>query len=58
MAEDLRSTGGLRCSGGEGELANPDKTNAIVSARIKTDKLKDWILEHLLKAFLTAVCYV
>ena len=40
------------------KLANPHKTKAIASARIKTDKLSARILAHLLRADLIAECYV
>jgi transposase len=40
------------------KLANPFKTKAIASARIKTDKLSARILAHLLRADLIAECYV
>jgi len=42
----------------EVKLANPYKTKAIASARIKTDKLSARILAHLLRADLIAECYV
>ena len=42
----------------EVKLANPYKTKAIASARIKTDKLSARILAHLLRAVLIAECYV
>jgi len=40
----------------EVKLANPYKTKAIASARIKTDKLSARILAHLLRADLIAEC--
>jgi len=40
------------------KLANPYKTKAIASARIKTDKLSARVLAHLLRADLVAECYV
>ena len=45
-------------NGIEVKLANPAKTKAIASARIKTDKLSARILAHLLRADLIAECYV
>jgi len=39
-------------------LANPLKTKAIASARIKTDKVDARILAHLLRGDLVAECYV
>jgi transposase len=39
-------------------LANPLKTRAIASARIKTDKVDARILAHLLRGDLVAECYV
>jgi transposase len=39
-------------------LANPLKTRAIASARIKTDKVDARILTHLLRSNLVAECYV
>jgi len=39
-------------------LANPLKTRAIASARIKTDKVDARILAHLLRGNLVAECYV
>jgi transposase len=39
-------------------LANPMKTKAIASARIKTDKVDAKILAHLLRADLVAESYV
>jgi len=39
-------------------LANPLKTKAIASARIKTDKVDARILAHLLRSDLVAECYV
>jgi len=39
-------------------LANPLKTRAIASARIKTDKVDARILAHLLRSSLVAECYV
>jgi len=39
-------------------LANPLKTRAIASARIKTDKVDARILAHLLRSDLVAECYV
>ena len=40
------------------KLANPLKTRAIASARIKTDKVDARILAHLLRSDLVAECYV
>ena len=40
------------------KLANPLKTKAIASARIKTDKVDARILAHLLRGDLVAECYV
>jgi transposase len=62
----VESTGNLRLRiyealeghGVEVKLANPYKTKAIASARIKTDKLSARILAHLLRADLIAECYV
>ena len=62
----VESTGNLRLRiyealesiGVEVKLANPFKTKAIASARIKTDKLSARILVHLLRADLVAECYV
>jgi transposase len=48
----------LEENGVEVKLANPAKTKAIASARIKTDKLSARILAHLLRADLIAECYV
>jgi transposase len=42
----------------EVKLANPYKTKAIASARIKTDRLSASILAHLLRTDLIAECYV
>ena len=39
-------------------LANPMKTKAIASARVKTDKIDARILAHLLRADLVAESYV
>ena len=52
----LRIYEALEESGVEVKLANPAKTKAIASARIKTDKLSARILAHLLRANLIAVC--
>jgi len=48
----------LESIGVEVKLANPFKTKAIASARIKTDKLSARILAHLLRGDLIAECYV
>jgi transposase len=48
----------LENHGVEVKLANPNKTKAIASARIKTDKLSARILAHLLRADLIAECHV
>ena len=48
----------LENHGVEVKLANPNKTKAIASATIKTDKLSARILAHLLRANLVAECYV
>lgn len=54
----LRIYEALEDHGAEMKLANPYKTKAIASARIKTDKLSARILAHLLRADLIAECYV
>lgn len=54
----LRIYEALEENGVEVKLANPAKTKAIASARIKTDKLSARILAHLLRADLIAECYV
>ena len=54
----LRIYEALEGHGVEVKLANPYKTKAIASARIKTDKLSARILAHLLRADLIAECYV
>ena len=54
----LRIYEALEGHGVEVKLANPYKTKAIASARIKTDKLSARILAHLLRADLVAECYV
>lgn len=54
----LRIYEALEAHGVEMKLANPYKTKAIASARIKTDKLSARILAHLLRADLIAECYV
>ena len=54
----LRIYEALESEGVEVKLANPFKTKAIASARIKTDKLSARILAHLLRADLVAECYV
>jgi transposase len=54
----LRIYEALESEGVEVKLANPFKTKAIASARIKTDKLSARILAHLLRADLIAECYV
>lgn len=54
----LRIYEALETHGVEMKLANPYKTKAIASARIKTDKLSARILAHLLRADLIAECYV
>lgn len=54
----LRIYESLEEHGVEVKLANPYKTKAIASARIKTDKLSTRILAHLLRADLIAECYV
>jgi transposase len=48
----------LESHGVEVKLANPNKTKAIASAKIKTDKLSARILAHLLRADLIAECHV
>lgn len=62
----LESTGNLWLTvyealedhGIEVKLANPSKTKAIASAKIKTDRLSARILAHLLRSGLIAECYV
>jgi transposase len=54
----LRIHEALEGVGVEVKLANPFKTKAIASARIKTDKLSARILAHLLRTDLIAECYV
>jgi transposase len=54
----LRIYEALEGCGVEVKLANPYKTKAIASARIKTDRLSARILAHLLRADLIAECYV
>ena len=54
----LRIYEALEGHGVEVKLANPYKTKAIASARIKTDRLSSRILAHLLRADLIAECYV
>jgi len=54
----LRIYEALEGHGVEVKLANPYKTKAIASARIKTDKLSARVLAHLLRADLVAECYV
>jgi transposase len=45
-------------NGVEVKLANPVKTKAIASAKIKSGKVDARILEHLLRADLIAECYL
>ena len=54
----LRIYEALEGHGVEVKLANPYKTKAMASAKIKTDKLSARILAHLLRADLIAECYV
>jgi len=54
----LRIYESLEEHGVEVKLANPYRTKAIASARIKTDRLSARILAHLLRADLIAECYV
>lgn len=54
----LRIYEALEDHGVEVKLANPYKTKAIASARIKTDKLSARILAHLLRADLIPESYV
>ncbi len=54
----LRIYEAMEDHGVEVKLANPYKTKAIASARIKTDKLSARVLAHLLRADLVAECYV
>jgi hypothetical protein len=54
----LRIYEALEGIGVEVKLANPFKTKAIASARIKTDRLSAKILAHLLRVDLVAECYV
>jgi transposase len=54
----LRIYEALEDHGAEMKLANPYKTKAIASARIKNDKLSARILAHLLRADLIAECYM
>jgi len=54
----LRIYEALETHGVEVKPANPYKTKAIASARIKTDKLSARVLAHLLRADLVAECYV